>query len=649
MLCGVFPAPAIAVDQSQPDLVLRIHGLVPALKVVDDIAGAAGSQVSPSLLLSRMLQGTAWIDPSKDIVLGAWFDPAKPDAPPVMGAIVPFTSENSGFASAYHAATRKGYYLVPLPPGNPTPLSTPDESALAGESAITSGRFLSMELSLSQVLKNSDPLVEKWAQALEKKMAAASLESSPSITPDQAKKMVSGLVGLGKQIKRMAVGIDLNKSKASFFMTIKGVEGSKLDGLLTKKHITGESRLVNLTLPEKFSIRFFTHPYANKEFVGLLNDNLGDFYKAIGIDMAQAGKIMKYFTGETAGGMTLKNGKALDMAIVAVLDDSVKRKPDFLGSVYIPWLINYTKKIVNASQNPNPGAQYMPHLGFIRTAESKVAGQRVWGVKGWFLGRPAPGKKPEKISISIRMAVMDSLLLAASDDKRLGALIKAAKDLKPGPAIGPLFEVKMRTAGLTGSGTGEDLVKSMSMSGSGELIMTADIKDGELVFEDKMKVADIKALVASAMKNRKPQMPSARVQQPPRAGQKSIPPKKKRKLTPDTAAYWINKGSLYSSYGNDTAAIRSFKKALELDPKAVDAEFKLGVSYGALREFDKALKHINRVIKISPENGRYRYGRAWLYLLSGQRDKAMDDMKTAAAMGNPDAIGYLESHSEMPQ
>lgn len=635
MLCGFYPSPVIAAVQSRPDLVLRIHGLVPALKVVDDIAGAAGSRVSPSGLISGMLQRTGWIDSSKDIVFGAWFDPAHPDAPPVMGALVPFVSENTGFASAYHAVAKGSHYLISLPPGNPKPLSQALESALVKESRATSGRFLSMEISLSQILKDSDALVEKWSKNFKIKRGAFGAGSGESISPDQAKKIISGFVDFGKQVKRLAVGIGLNRTEVSFFMSIKGTKGSRLNRLLTKKGAPEKSRLVNLALPGNYPIRFSMHPFSHKDIIDFLNDSLGKFYKSMGIDLAATGKIMGYFTGETAGGLALKKGKGLEIAVVAVLNGKVASKPDFLKTIYIPWLIDYGKNMPGISMGAHPVARFLPH--FVWEGESKVSGYRVWGVKGWFPVMPVTGKKTEKISVSIRMTVVDGLLLAASDDSRLGGLISAVAGLKPGVATGPLFKVRISARSLIKSETGGNSGTSMS----GGLILTADIKDGALVFEEKMSVADIKALVASAMKRPKPQTPSVRERLRPQTGQKSLVTKK-RKLAPDTPGYWINKGSLCSAYGDNIAAVRSFKKALKLDPKAVEAEFKLGVSYGVMREYDKALKYMNAALSVSPENSRYRYGRAWIYLLSGQKDKAMADMKAAAKMGNPDAIGYLE-------
>jgi hypothetical protein len=40
------------------------------------------------------------------------------------------------------------------------------------------------------------------------------------------------------------------------------------------------------------------------------------------------------------------------------------------------------------------------------------------------------------------------------------------------------------------------------------------------------------------------------------------------------------------------------------------------------------------------------YGRARVYLLAGETSKALEDFRHAAALGNSDAINYLEKKGE---
>jgi tetratricopeptide (TPR) repeat protein len=45
---------------------------------------------------------------------------------------------------------------------------------------------------------------------------------------------------------------------------------------------------------------------------------------------------------------------------------------------------------------------------------------------------------------------------------------------------------------------------------------------------------------------------------------------------------------------------------------------------------------------MEPQNGIYYYGRGRVYLLSGDKDKAMNDFKKAAGLGDEDTMNYLE-------
>lgn len=106
--------------------------------------------------------------------------------------------------------------------------------------------------------------------------------------------------------------------------------------------------------------------------------------------------------------------------------------------------------------------------------------------------------------------------------------------------------------------------------------------------------------------------------------------------------YWLDQGGLFATYGNYTAAIEAYQKVITLDPQNAEAYFDMGISYGELDEFDSALMHINKAITLDSEQGRFFYGRAWVYLISGQPDKAVEDFKKAADMGDLDAVLYLE-------
>ena len=116
-----------------------------------------------------------------------------------------------------------------------------------------------------------------------------------------------------------------------------------------------------------------------------------------------------------------------------------------------------------------------------------------------------------------------------------------------------------------------------------------------------------------------------------------------KKGSGDDPTYWLNKGAICATYGNDKAAIKHFKKAIQLDPNNASAHFNKGICYGEIGQYDEALLSINKAIDMYPERGSYFYGRGRVYLLSGEKAKAMEDFKRATELDNRDAQNYLQN------
>ena len=109
------------------------------------------------------------------------------------------------------------------------------------------------------------------------------------------------------------------------------------------------------------------------------------------------------------------------------------------------------------------------------------------------------------------------------------------------------------------------------------------------------------------------------------------------------ADYWFDKGALCATYGNDSAAVKYFQKAISLDPGRSDAHFAQGVSYGQLENYPEAIARIDKAIEMEPHNGLYYYGRARVYLLADDKEKAIENFKKAAALDDEDAQIYIDS------
>ena len=111
---------------------------------------------------------------------------------------------------------------------------------------------------------------------------------------------------------------------------------------------------------------------------------------------------------------------------------------------------------------------------------------------------------------------------------------------------------------------------------------------------------------------------------------------------PNDATYWLDRGGLYATYGNYSAAVEAYQKALTLDANNSKAYYDMSVARAELGQLDQALEEINRAIAMDPGQDRYYYGRAWLLLRTGRMAEAMDNFNKAADMGNLDAAAYLQ-------
>jgi tetratricopeptide (TPR) repeat protein len=116
-----------------------------------------------------------------------------------------------------------------------------------------------------------------------------------------------------------------------------------------------------------------------------------------------------------------------------------------------------------------------------------------------------------------------------------------------------------------------------------------------------------------------------------------------REAPAEYVTYWLNKGAVCATYGNNKAAIKYFRKAIELDPNNASTHFNLGICCGEIGQYDEALSSINKAIDGYSEKASYFYGRGRVHLLSGDKEGAIEDFKRAAALGNRDAQDYLQN------
>ncbi len=108
-------------------------------------------------------------------------------------------------------------------------------------------------------------------------------------------------------------------------------------------------------------------------------------------------------------------------------------------------------------------------------------------------------------------------------------------------------------------------------------------------------------------------------------------------------SYWMDRGGLYAAYGNFSAAVKAYKKALVLGPDHSEAYSNLRLAFCEMGLYEDSLEAIKQAILREPQNGNYYYGQAWILVKAGRVAEARAIFHHAADLEDPDAIAYLKS------
>jgi tetratricopeptide (TPR) repeat protein len=100
----------------------------------------------------------------------------------------------------------------------------------------------------------------------------------------------------------------------------------------------------------------------------------------------------------------------------------------------------------------------------------------------------------------------------------------------------------------------------------------------------------------------------------------------------DTISLNISGDRLYQD-NNINGAIEEFKAALLLDPVNVNVHNSLGVCYGVLGNFEKALEHFQQAIEIDPKEAMSLYNAGIVNVLTNKKDEALDLILKAESEG----------------
>jgi len=103
---------------------------------------------------------------------------------------------------------------------------------------------------------------------------------------------------------------------------------------------------------------------------------------------------------------------------------------------------------------------------------------------------------------------------------------------------------------------------------------------------------------------------------------------------------YIYRGLSYDKAKNYENAISDYSKAIELDPKKTLAYKNLGLTYDHMREYAKAIYNYTKVIEINPQDENAFYYRGVSYDDSGKYDLAIKDLTKAIKLDSNDEYNY---------
>ncbi|TDM00053.1 MAG: hypothetical protein C4K58_02060 [Flavobacteriaceae bacterium] len=100
-----------------------------------------------------------------------------------------------------------------------------------------------------------------------------------------------------------------------------------------------------------------------------------------------------------------------------------------------------------------------------------------------------------------------------------------------------------------------------------------------------------------------------------------------------TAAKYYNNGVEYGNSKNYSSAIRSYDKAIELNPNDAIAYINRGAAYGYRGEYDKAMSDFNKALTINPEVS-LGYTNRGIIKMDANVSKSVDKANVLYASGN---------------
>ncbi|MGD1920351.1 MAG: tetratricopeptide repeat protein [Pleurocapsa sp.] len=106
------------------------------------------------------------------------------------------------------------------------------------------------------------------------------------------------------------------------------------------------------------------------------------------------------------------------------------------------------------------------------------------------------------------------------------------------------------------------------------------------------------------------------------------------------AAIYSNRGSVGISQKQWNTALKDLNRAIELDPNFARAYMNRGLLYSILKRWDDALKNFNRAIELYPKYFPTYIYRGYIYGFKQEFESAIRDLNQAVSLNEQNATAY---------
>jgi protein O-mannosyl-transferase len=98
-------------------------------------------------------------------------------------------------------------------------------------------------------------------------------------------------------------------------------------------------------------------------------------------------------------------------------------------------------------------------------------------------------------------------------------------------------------------------------------------------------------------------------------------------VTKDNDTLHFNLAGFYTERGEIDKAVEHYESALRIEPGNLEGHRLAAVTYWKKRDMAGALRHFDAIIKLSPDHGGARRGRADTLLALGRREEAKQELE----------------------